>query len=432
MCSSNDAKNKKPMRLNKICSTFILFPIFILFLSCSGDKKVPLEQKLQNVLDNGIKKYDVKGVSAAIIFSEDKKWTGTSGISHDTVTIKPDMLFAIGSITKNLVATLTLKLAEKGILSLDDPLSKWLPEYPHVNSEITIRQLLNHTSGIYMFWSNQKIWDDLIKDRTKIWTPDEVLTYINEPYFKPGEGFRYSNTNYLLLAMIITEATGSTLSSEFNEYFWEPLNIKSACLSIEESIPDNQAHVFGDNFNDDGSYLDLTFLPRESHESITYGSAGIFMTAEDLALWCHSLFEGKILNQQSMDEMLQFVTFRPSGNMTGYGLGVQIFKKKYSNGKKALGHGGANIGTSAYMIHLPDNNLSIVVMINNMNHKCSGYIIKNLIIVSLKEINAYSIIPYFDFFPLGFVIIGATIVLLAIIIIHVRRRIKVKTDRNTV
>ncbi len=281
------------MKTIKINVTYILSLVIIFFLSCSGDKKVPLEQKLQNVLDNGIEKYNVEGVSAAIIFSEDKKWTVTSGISHDTVIIKPDMLFAIGSITKNFVATLTLKLVEEGKLSLDDPLSKWLPEYPHVNSKITIRQLLNHTSGIYMFWSNQKIWDDLKKDRTKIWTPEEVLSYIKEPYFEPGEGYRYSNTNYLLMAMIIEKATGSSLSAEFKERFWKPMHIKNAYLSIEEEIPDNQAHVYGDNFNNDGSYQDVTFLPRASHESITYGSSGLFMTAEDLAFWCHSLLKVK-------------------------------------------------------------------------------------------------------------------------------------------
>lgn len=421
--NSDEIKKYKSMKLNKICFFFISFLVIISFLSCSDNKKVPLEQKLQNVLDTGIEKYDVEGVSAAVIFPDGKLWTGTSGISHDTVSIKPDMLFAIGSITKNIVATLTLKLAEDGKLTLDDPLSKWLPEYPHVNSEITIRQLLNHSSGIYMFWSNQKIWDDLKKDRTKIWTPEEVLSYIKEPYFEPGEGYRYSNTNYLLMAMIIEKVTGSTLSAELKEHFWKPLHIKNAYLSIEEEIPNNQAHVYGDNFNNDGSYQDLTFLPRASHESIGYGSGGLFMTAEDLAFWCHSLFEGRILNQQSMDEMLQFVSSGLSKNMNDCGLGVEKFRSKNSNGKMAIGHSGANIGTSAYMVYLPKYHLSVVVMINNMNHLCSGDIRKELINISLKELNAYAIIPLF---PYGIVIILAAIFWLVFIIIRIRRKRKRK------
>ena len=152
----------------------IIYPLAIILLlilscltPCSGGDKVLLEEKLQKVLDKKISKYDVRGVSAAVIFPDQKIWTGVSGVSYGTVSMNADMLFAIGSITKNVVATLTLKLAEEGKLSLDDPLSNWLPEYPHVNSAVTIRQLLNHTSGIYMFWSNQKIWDDLKNDRYK-------------------------------------------------------------------------------------------------------------------------------------------------------------------------------------------------------------------------------------------------------------------------
>jgi D-alanyl-D-alanine carboxypeptidase len=407
------------MNINKIFLTLFLFPTAIFVWSCADNESVSLAQKLQNVLDKGIAKYDVNGVSAAVIFSEGKKWTGTSGISHDTIAIKPEMVFAVGSITKNFVATLTLKLAEEGQLSLDDPLSKWLPDYPHINNEITIRQLLNHSSGIYMFWSNQKIWDDLEKDKAKIWTPEEVLSYIQEPYFEPGEGFRYSNTNYLLLAMIISRATKSTLSANFQKYFWQPLDIQSARLSIEEKTPDNQAHVYGSNPDDD-----LTYHPREAHESITYGSSGLFMTAEDLAFWCNALFEGEILDQQSMDEMLQFVTFRPSGNMKGYGLGVQLFKRNYANGKKAIGHSGANIGTSAYMVYLPKHHLSVVVMINSMNHRCSEYILKNLINVSLKELNDYAIVPAFDFYPWGYTIIFWLIFLTLFIWRMLRRKRK--------
>lgn len=409
------------MKLNKIYVSLILFLGIIFFLSCSYDKNVPIEQKFQDILDEGIKKYNVNGVSAAVIFSEGKKWVGTSGISHDTVTMKPDMVFAIGSITKNFVATLTLKLVEEGKLSLEDPLSKWLPEYPNVNSKVTIRQLLNHSSGIYMFFSNNKIWDDLEADKSKIWTPQEVLTYIKEPYFEPGEGFRYSNTNYLLLAMIITKATNSTLSSEFKKHFWQPLNINSARLSMEEEIPDNQAHIYGAD-----PYWDMTYEPREAHESITYGSSGLFMTAEDLALWCNTLFEGKILKPQSLDEMLEFLSFKPSGNMSGYGLGVQLFRKKYSNGKKVYGHSGANIGTGVYMVYLPKHKLSVVVMKNNMNHECSEFFLIRLINISLKELNDYSIIQAFIFYRYGFIIIGAVTFWAVFIIIRIRRRLKSK------
>jgi D-alanyl-D-alanine carboxypeptidase len=366
----------------KIYLITIIFLCFIASFNCS---QMLVEDQFQKALEKGIKRYNDRGVSAAIVFSDNKIWTGVSGISHDTVSIKPDMLFAIGSVTKNIVATLTLKLAEEDLLSLDDPLSNWLSNYPYVDSTITIRQLLNHTSGIYMFWDNQEIWDELKKDRTKVWTPEEVLSYIKEPYFTPGDGWRYSNTNYLLLAMIIKKATGLNLSTAFRKYFWEPLDLENTFLSIEEIIPENQAHVFGDNFNNDGSNIDLTFLPRASHESITYGSSGLFMTAEDLARWCHTLFEGKVLQQQSMDEMLQFITFPPVSNMRAYGLGVQVYKRPDSHWKEAIGHSGGNIGTTTYMVYLPVYNTSIVVMVNAFPGSSAGFITKGLIKEIIRE-----------------------------------------------
>jgi D-alanyl-D-alanine carboxypeptidase len=286
--------------------------------------------------------------------------------------MKPDMLFAIGSITKNVVAALTFKLAEEGILSLDDSLFKWLPRYSKVDSAITIRQLLHHTSGLYMFWDNQKIWDDLKKYRNQAFTKEEVLTYLKEPYFRPGKGWHYSNTNYLLLAMIITKATGSSLSAEFRKRLWEPLGIENAYLSMEEQIPNKLAHVWGDNFENDGSFRDITFLPQISHKTITYGSGGLFMTAGDLAFWCHSLFTGKALKQSSMEQMLNF-------NREGYGLGVHLISKSITNGVKAHGHGGGNIGTSAYMTYLPDFETSIVAMINAFHGKCPDRILEDLI-----------------------------------------------------
>jgi CubicO group peptidase (beta-lactamase class C family) len=262
-----------------------------------------------------------------------------------------------------------------------------------VNPAITIRQMLNHTSGLFMFWDNQALWDDLIRHRTRHFTPEDVLGYLKEAPFRPGEGYQYSNTGYLLAAMIITRATGSTLAAEMRKRFWEPLGLRSARLPLEEPYPELLAHVWGDNFEKDGSCRDLTFLPRVSHDSITYGSAGIFMTAEDLARWTHALFHGKIIGKDSLRQMQAF-------GRGSYGLGLGRFGFHVGGGFTTVGHGGANIGTGAYMVYLPDYDVSIAVMVNRCFSGCDTQIARDL-----SRITALSLTPkaYFDLLwsPLG-------------------------------
>jgi D-alanyl-D-alanine carboxypeptidase len=230
-----------------------------------------------------------------------------------------------------------------------------------------------------MFWSNQKIWDDLKADREKIWTPEEVLSYISDPYFPPGQGYRYSNTNYLLLAMIIEKATGRTLADELRGRFWAPFKLNDTWLAVQERIPTNQIHIWGDNWNDDGSYIDMTFLFRSAHDSICFGSGGLFMTAENLARWGQELFEGNILSQKSMSEMLEFVDIGRGGNMEAYGPGVQKFRSRISGGETGVGHAGGGKGSVAYMVHLPDHHVTVAVLINESNSKWAGYIVNRLI-----------------------------------------------------
>ena len=363
----------------------VFFTVLLSCIGCSSSKEQLIEQNLQDILNNGIEIYNIRGVSAAIIGDENLVWSGTSGISHDTISMKPSMLFSIGSVTKNFVAALTLKLVEEDILTLEDSLSRWLPNFQYVDPHITIRQLLNHTSGIYMFWNNDDLWEALKKDRSKIRTPEEVLAHIKEPHFSPGESWRYSNTNYLLMAMIIEKATQSSLSNQFKKYFWEPLELFNYYLWLEDTIPHNQAHVFGDNFQFGAAESDLTFRPRESHESITHGSSGIVTNAEDLAKWCYNLFENDILTQASMNEMLQFVTFKPTSNMKGYGLGLQLFSSNLSKRERVIGHGGGNIGSATYMIHLPEYHTSVVVMVNAFPTRSIDYFARRII----KEIVNY-------------------------------------------
>jgi D-alanyl-D-alanine carboxypeptidase len=339
--------------------------------SCARDGR-SVEDRLQSALDRRLQRCEAKGASAAVMLPDGTLWRGASGLSHDAVKMAPDMAFAIGSITKNMVAALALQLAEEGKLSLDDPIGKWLLAYPHVDPTITIRQMLGHTSGLFMFWENQRIWDDLIRYRTKEFTPEDVLGYLQAPHFAPGQGYRYSNTNYLLAAMIITRATGSTLSTELRRRFWEPLSLRSARLAVEEPYPENLAHVWGDNFEKEGSFRDITFLPRTSHDSITYGSAGVFMSAEDLARWTHALFHAKVIRVQSLAQMQAF------SRAGGYGLGLEGLGREVAGNLRAVGHGGGNIGTTAYMVYLPDYGVSLAVMVNRFGGSCASRIVRDL------------------------------------------------------
>jgi len=332
------------------------------FSSCGRDTR-PLDVRLTEAIADGLRKHDVHGASVALILSDDSLRCYTGGVSHDSVVVRPEMLIAVGSITKNVVAALVFQLAEERILSLDDQLHRWLPSYPKVDSNITIRQLLAHTSGLYMFWDNQKIWDDLIAYRDSAFAPETVLSYLRDPYFPPGKGFRYSNTNYLLLAMIITRATGSTLSAEMRRRFWKPLGLENTFLSMEETIPDRLLHVWGDNFEKGTPIRDITHLPRTSHETITYGSSGIFTTAGDLARWAHALFGGKVLKPSSLAMMLDI-------DDDDYGLGVHRFRKRLMGNEGAVGHGGGNIGMQTYMIHSLERRSSLVVSINAFEADC--------------------------------------------------------------
>ena len=146
------------------------------------------------------------------------------------------------------------------------------------------------------------------------------------------------------------------------------------------------------------------------------------MTAENLARWSHALFEGEILQQQSMDEMLHLVEFRPVSNMRAYGLGVQVFTRDLSSGKEAIGHSGGNIGTTAYMVYLPENRVSVAVMVNAFSNKSAGVITKGLIRTILRESNAIGIIPYIEFFPTGFIMMCGTLSLMGTLIALKRKR----------
>jgi D-alanyl-D-alanine carboxypeptidase len=335
--------------------------------SCSNDttKALTLSDKLQNVLDSSLESSTGVGISAAVIMSDGETWLGTSGISHGTVEIIPDMRFAAGSIGKMFTAAVILQLAEENSLALDDSLCKWLPSYSNIDSTITIRQLLNHTSGISDFADNPDYWDAIFTDPSKVWTPEQIIiTFNSQPLYPKGTGWNYTTTGYNLLRMIIMKITNSDLVVAYNERLWLPLGLNQTFTLLDEELPNDIAHGWYD-LDDDNVYDDFYSWPRTAF--VTGIGGEIWTTAEDLAKWSKALFyEKKVISQNLLDQMLTFHSPCTGEEFVcaGYGLGTLMFNPQMVNGVLAYGHGGNAPGYAAICLYLPDYQVCIGIMDN--------------------------------------------------------------------
>ena len=313
-----------------------------------------LAQQLQNVLDEAIIEYDIKGLSAALSAPNGDIWKGASGISHDTVEVTTDMLFGIGSITKNFMASIILQLYEADSLKLSDSLYKWLPHFDNIDSTVTIKQLLNHTSGIYNFTNHPAYIDSAYVPGSRIWTPEEILeNFVLSPSFPPGSDWEYSNTNYTLLGMIIEEITGNEVVSELHNRLTIPLGLDNTYLFPDEGYEGVRSHCW---MPSGGDIIDVTALVDTTGFSFVWTAGAIISTAEDLVKWSKGLNEGEILNDTTL--ALMRVPAPYSGGY--YGLGTEI-APLYT--QWAYGHRG-DIVYSSQLYYVPDESLSISVISN--------------------------------------------------------------------
>ncbi|MEJ2487651.1 MAG: serine hydrolase, partial [Anaerolineales bacterium] len=272
--------------LSMLASVIILTSCNILQLKTAETaeslQELPIGDELQSILDTTLEQYDAgKGISAAIIAPGYQTWTGVSGISHGSTLITADTVFDAGSAHKNFTGAAVLILAEEGVLSLEDPINKWLPQFPHVDGEITVRQLLNHTGGVFDMVRHPDYWEAIISDTTHKWEREDILTnFLQEPYFPRGEGWHYSTPGYIVLRMIIEEATGKDLATIYHTYLWDSIPLEHTYLAIYEDLPADTAHGWFD-LDRDGVYDELP-------SSISFNSStggAVFTTPKDLALW---------------------------------------------------------------------------------------------------------------------------------------------------
>jgi D-alanyl-D-alanine carboxypeptidase len=298
-----------------------------------------LANKLQYTLDSLVTLFsgNTKGISASVYCPGQGVWQGVSGISHAGTPLTTDMPLGLASNTKLFTAVTMLKLAEDNIISLNDSLSDWIPNYANINPNITIRQLLNHSSGISDPFFTTGLLDTIKKYPTRVYTPQLVLAEVGAPTFNPGAGYGYSNINYILAGMVAQSATGLPISQLIRNYILTPLQLDSTFYDIEEAEIGTIAHRWSNN-------VDWHDTSRISVNTAGGPAGSLFSTAGDMTKWYHELMNNQFLTAGSFAELTNFGT---PGN---YGLGLQ---KATFFGNTTWGHGGSTIGYKTRVIHDP-------------------------------------------------------------------------------
>ena len=316
-----------------------------------------LAAKLQLRLDRWRVNHRAPGVAAAVRLPDGTRWLGTSGkrgTGKNAREIKPGTPFAVGSLTKTFMAALVLQLREEGRLSLGTKISTWLPDYPKAN-RISVRQLLNHRSGIRDYFTHPK-YESLVFGRPKHhWRTKEILKLVGSRYCPPGDCYRYSNTNYVLLAKIVKKVTGRHAAVEIRKRFLEPLSLTDTYFQGREPIGREPAKGYLATSTGWRGFWDGTRLrPHTSAATVAHAAGGMVSSARDISDWQDALLSGDVLSPRSLELMLTFPR-------SGYGLGMRYARL---DGHLGIGHGGSLRGFVSLMYRLPDEDLDVVILTN--------------------------------------------------------------------
>jgi D-alanyl-D-alanine carboxypeptidase len=320
-----------------------------------------LDHALQEIIDEAREEFNTVGLAVGLHIQGHGIWTGSSGLNDraNETPLRPDHLLYIGSITKTFAATTVLLLAEDGVLGLDDSVEQWLPGLVPNGENITIRQLLNHTSGLYDYTNENSLWESTQTEPDKVWGREEIVALgtAHDPNFDPGTRWSYSSTGYTVLGMIVEKATGMPFIEQMRSRLLDPQELHNTFLPFDEEVRGEIAHGY---YSSGGQLSDTKSASYTSLETSAWTAGAMVSTVGDLVHFVDALFGGRILNAESQEQMLNFV---PSpGYGIGYGLGV--LRGETAMGI-SLGHNGAITGFNSYMDYLPDQQVTIVVLVNH-------------------------------------------------------------------
>jgi D-alanyl-D-alanine carboxypeptidase len=326
-----------------------------------------LVRSLQRTLDQQREFFGLPGAAAAVVVPRAGTWAGGSGIADRAggTKVTPGTSFAIASLTKMFIGVLAARLAADGRLRLDDPLRRWLPGWPHAD-RITLRRLLNQTSGVSQFGA--RLSDPLNRaiDRRprRLWSPQRVLGYAGRPEGAPGRRWEYNNANYVLAGLAIERATGSTAARELRARVLRPLGLTDAVLQPQERAAAPAAH--GYEAARSGALRDLSdgtgLQPYRSAASAAWTAGGMVASAPAVARFADAALRGPLLTPAGRRDLLRFVA-ADNYAYVRYGLGIgEAFSNRMAAPVWAVF--GATAGFGATLLHDPVRHITVVVLAN--------------------------------------------------------------------
>lgn len=341
------------LRPRNLLAVFVLFAASLLLAQASPPISAELREKVDAIVRQALTTTGIPSASIALVQGGAITYLqayGDGRIEPPTPALL-SMRYSIGSISKQFTATAVLLLAEQGKLSLDDRVSRFVPNLTRGN-EVTIRELLSHTSGYQDYWPQDYVPPFMLG----VVTADKILDqWARKPLdFDPGTEWQYSNTNFVIAGLIVEKASGEPLLQFLSEHIFAPLRMKSVMNIDQNRLTETDA----------AGYLRYALgpprlAPKEG-KGWLFAAGELAMPAEDLAKWDISMINQTVLQPASYAEMEKEVVLN-NGMGTRYGLGVDV---RQEFGQRAIEHGGEVSGFTAHNMVFPDARMAVVVLVN--------------------------------------------------------------------
>jgi CubicO group peptidase (beta-lactamase class C family) len=313
-----------------------------------------LVRRLDSIAESPYVEKRMTGAVAAVVRGNDTlllKGYGQAEVEWN-VAMPADAVFEIGSITKQFTAAAILQLRDAGKLSLDDEITKWIPDFPATH-RITLRRMLDHTSGIKGITELPEFG----AMARSMWPRDSAVALIKRqpPHFAPGEAAIYNNSAFWLLGLVVEKASGMSYEDYVEKNIFAPLGMKRSMYCNSDEVVERRAHGYGVQ----GGMVRRA--PMNIHRW-PYAAGSLCSTAGDLVTWMKALHGGKVLSKQSYAEMTSPAKLN-DGTELNYGMGIGVGRDP--GGRRFIGHGGAITGFNAEATWYPDADLYVVYMVNS-------------------------------------------------------------------